>query len=318
MLGRAPLAALPPITTSPLRRLWAPAGRAGPRTPPLSATITSAAAGPLAPASRAAFKAAVRGGQPLLGLFLNSASPLAAEQLAQLDYDYLLVDIQHAPTDYQNLAAMITAVNAGGKPALVRVEGPHDRGGIQQALDLGAAGVMVPTVCTAADVERVVSACFYPSPAFPTGNRSISWPIRPQLGRGVPEYLAAANDEVVLIIQVETRQCYEDLEAVLSVPGVTCCFMGPVDLSHALGLAQRLGFPACFDSPDFQDCLQRVSGVCRDKGVTPGNFALSEAKAREMLAQGFTLLATGTDVGLIGEAAARNAALAGKLRGQQA
>ena len=166
MLGRAPLAALPPITTSPLRRLWAPAGRAGPRTPPLSATITSAAAGPLAPASRAAFKAAVRGGQPLLGLFLNSASPLAAEQLAQLDYDYLLVswgqglaragcsaawglarlshassscpasaprlalppapvchaskneqvDIQHAPTDYQNLAAMITAVNAGGKP----------------------------------------------------------------------------------------------------------------------------------------------------------------------------------------------------------
>lgn len=214
---------------------------------------------------------------------------------------------------------------------------------------------------------------------------------RPQLGRGVPEYLAAANDEVVLIIQVETRQCYEDLEArpparswrrrlpaargaarharvqplpvrrspevpwcvqalqaVLSVPGVTCCFMGPVDLSHALGLAQRLGFPACFDSPDFQasdgalggraahlqgsalgvphhppspllqDCLQRVSGVCRDKGVTPGNFALSEAKAREMLAQGFTLLATGTDVGLMGEAAARNAALAGKLRGQQA
>lgn len=303
-----------------------------------------------------------------------------------------------------------------------------------------------------------MSACFYPSPAFPTGNRSISWPIRwaamvrggvggglrlprvlsrppasaaartgaavatrgasrqppsqtqqrdpaahagpahagllvarPQLGRGVPEYLAAANDEVVLIIQVETRQCYEDLEArpparswrrrlpaargaarharvqplpvrrspevpwcvqalqaVLSVPGVTCCFMGPVDLSHALGLAQRLGFPACFDSPDFQasdgalggraahlqgsalgvphhppspllqDCLQRVSGVCRDKGVTPGNFALSEAKAREMLAQGFTLLATGTDVGLMGEAAARNAALAGKLRGQQA
>jgi 4-hydroxy-2-oxoheptanedioate aldolase len=100
-----------------------------------------------APNARAAFKAAVRANQPLFGLFLNSASPLAAEQLAGIEgYDYMLVDIQHAPTDYANLAAMITAVNAAGKPALVRVEGPSDRGAIQQSLDLGAAGVMIPTV----------------------------------------------------------------------------------------------------------------------------------------------------------------------------
>ncbi|KAI3428629.1 hypothetical protein D9Q98_007452 [Chlorella vulgaris] len=193
---------------------------------------------------------------------------------------------------------------------MVRVEGPLDRGTIQQSLDLGAAGVMVPTVNTVEDVARVVSACFYPSPAFPTGSRSISWPIRPQLGRDVGAFLSAANDEVVLILQCETRQCYDDLEAVLAVPGIDCCFMGPVDLSHALGLAQRLGFPACFDSPDFQECLRRVVAVCRDKGVAAGNFAMSEAKAQKQLGMGFSLLATGTDVGLMAEAAGKNAAFA--------
>ncbi|KAI7839070.1 hypothetical protein COHA_007212 [Chlorella ohadii] len=277
--------------------------------PPLAAAGAAAARG-----TGAALKQAVRSGKVLTGLFVNSASPLVAEQLATLPYDYMLVDIQHAPTDYQLLGACITAVNAAGKPALVRVEGPHDRGGIQQALDLGAAGIMVPTVNTVSDVEKAVSAMYYPSAECPTGSRSISWPIRPQLGRSVTEYIGAANDEVTLLIQVETRQCYEDLEAILSVPGVDCCFMGPVDLSHALGLAQRLGFPACFDSPDFQEAVKRVVKVCRDKGVTPGNFALTEQKAQELLGQGFTFLATGTDVGLMGEAAARNAAFASKLR----
>ncbi|PSC70905.1 2,4-dihydroxyhept-2-ene-1,7-dioic acid aldolase [Micractinium conductrix] len=221
----------------------------------------------------------------------------------------MLVDIQHAPVDYATLAACITAINAAGKPALVRVEGPHDRGGMQQALDLGAAGLMVPTVNTAADVERCVAAMYYPSEQHPTGNRSIAWPIRPQLGRPVPEYLSAANDEVALLVQCETKQCYDGLESVLSVPGVDCCFVGPVDLSHALGFAQSQGFPACFDSPDFKAALEHVVAVCRAKGVTPGNFAVTEQKAQEMLDLGFPLLATGTDVGLMGEAAARNAAV---------
>lgn len=278
-------------------------------------TVAAVSPGSVAAAQHRRFKEAVKAAEPLFGLFLNSASPLVAEQLATIEgYDYLLVDIQHAPTDYANLAACITAVNAAGRPALVRVEGPHDRGGIQQALDLGAAGIMVPTVNSVADVQKVVSAAYYPSEGHPTGSRSISWPIRPQLGRGVADYVAAANGEVTLMVQCETRQCYEDLEAVLSVPGVDACFVGPVDLSHALGLAQSLGFPACFDSPQFKECLSRVLDVCRAAGVTPGNFAVSEQKAQEMLDQGFTLLATGTDVGLMAEAAAKNAAFVRKLR----
>jgi 4-hydroxy-2-oxoheptanedioate aldolase len=136
---------------------------------------------------------------------------------------FVQIDIQHAPTDYANLAAMITAVNAAGKPvrvgrfilqadmpltvlhsrglpawqrqslhraasslkrlpplvqALVRVEGPHDRGGIQQSLDLGAAGVMIPTVNSRADVQAAAAACYYPSEAYPDASRSIAFPIR--------------------------------------------------------------------------------------------------------------------------------------------
>ena len=139
----------------------------------------------------------MRAGEPLFGLFLDSASPLIAEQLAHLDYDFLMVrgaprpprppppllprarrlhpcthllppaptcrrsaafqvDLQHAPTNYACMAAMLTAVNAaGGQQALVRVEGPHDRGGMQQALDLGAAGILVPTINTGASPSGV-------------------------------------------------------------------------------------------------------------------------------------------------------------------
>lgn len=135
----SPVATLPRRASRPLRR-----------------TAVAAAATPAA-SSRAAFKADVRAGKPLFGLFLDSASPLVAEQLANIEgFDYMLVDVQHAPTDYQLLGAMITAVNAAGKPAMVRVEGPLDRGTIQQSLDLGAAGVMVPTVNTG---ERQGQSC---------------------------------------------------------------------------------------------------------------------------------------------------------------
>ncbi|GAB4814297.1 hypothetical protein N2152v2_001343 [Parachlorella kessleri] len=259
---------------------------------------------------REAFKRAVKGGQPTFGLFLDSASPLVAEQVAAFGYDYVLVDAQHSPVDHTQLAAMLTAISAAGCPSLVRVGGPHDRAGIQQALDLGAYGIMVPTVKTRGDVEAAVDACYFP----PLGSRSIAWPVRPQLGRDVESFINSANDEVLLLIQVETKESYNNLEQILSVPGVDVAFMGPIDLSRALGLPQKHGFPQCFDSDDFKECLRRVAEACQDHGVVAGNFALSEAKAQAMLAAGYPFLATGTDVGLLEVAARQNLAFIHKLK----
>lgn len=270
-------------------------------------------------------------GKPTFGLFIDSASPLVAELVATLGFDYVLVsapaggwhdasftccparehhtpparrlapglqvDAQHSPVN--DMAAMLTAASAGGSPVLVRVGGPHDMPGIQQALDLGAWGIMVPTVKTEADVRRVVDATFFPplgsrrcgaaqregrawgcchcraasmqgaavragaapcscwrcsgellnpachmhgqpqkerqglegSPPHARRHRSIAWPIRPQLGRGVEEFLNAANDEVLLMVQIETRESLEDIDQARGGEAVGggvggCCRMG--------------------------------------------------------------------------------------------
>src|SRR5438270_8398152 len=92
------------------------------------------------------FKAELREGRPKMGLFINSHSPTVAEQIAHSGYDWLLVDSQHGPMGYEKLSAMLAAIASGGAKSMVRVAGAHDRGGIQQALDLGADGVLIPYV----------------------------------------------------------------------------------------------------------------------------------------------------------------------------
>lgn len=149
---------------------------------------------------------------PSFGLFINSGSVIVAEQLASSheSYDWLLIDAQHSPVDRTRLESLLTALAVHGCPSLVRVAGPEDRAGIQQALDLGAFGVMVPTVKTVEDAKAVVDSAFFP----PLGHRSIAFPIKPQLTRDVSEFISAANDEVLVILQVETSECVDNLNEV--------------------------------------------------------------------------------------------------------
>src|SRR5438309_8049243 len=108
-------------------------------------------------ASGADFKKQLRQGTPKMGLFLNSHSPTVAEQLAHSGYDWLLIDTQHGPMDHEKLSAMICAIANGGAKSMVRVSGYSDRAGIQQALDLGADGILVPYINTAEEAVQAVS-----------------------------------------------------------------------------------------------------------------------------------------------------------------
>ncbi len=119
--------------------------------------------------SGAEFKKQLREGHPKLGLFLNSHSPTVAEQLAHSGYDWLLVDSQHGPMGYETLSAMLAGIAQGGAKSLVRVAGYHDRGGIQQSLDTGADGVLVPYINTAEEARQAISCCRYPT----SGTRSV-------------------------------------------------------------------------------------------------------------------------------------------------
>src|ERR1700744_4173095 len=115
------------------------------------------------------FKKLLRDGHPKIGLFLNSHRPTVAEQLAHSGYDWLLVDTQHGPMGFPELSAILAGISSGGAKSMVRVAGYHDRGGIQQSLDLGADGVLVPYINTAEEAPPAVSCGRCSPPRHPPG-----------------------------------------------------------------------------------------------------------------------------------------------------
>src|SRR6266702_8024507 len=138
----------------------------------------------------AEFKKQLRAGTPKMGLFVNSHSPTVAEQLAHSGYDWLLVDTQHGPMGFPELSAMLSGVSGGGAKSMVRVAGYHDRGGIQQSLDMGADGVLVPYINTAEEAAAAASCCRYPT----IGTRSVYFPQRSMNREGLLGYAGAWND----------------------------------------------------------------------------------------------------------------------------
>ena len=131
--------------------------------------------------SGAEFKKQLREGKPKFGLFINSHSPTVVEQLAFSGYDWLLVDTQHGPMTYEKLSAMLAGISNGGARSMVRVGGYDDRPGIQQALDMGADGVLIPYINTAEEARQAVSCAKYPT----VGTRSVYFPQRSMNPKGL-------------------------------------------------------------------------------------------------------------------------------------
>ena len=195
--------------------------------------------------SGAEFKQQIRAGKPKMGLFLNSHSPTVAEQLACSGYDWLLVDTQHGPMNPEKLSAMLCAIGNGGAQSLVRVAGYHDRGGIQQALDLGADGVLVPYINTAEEAAQAVSCARYPT----AGTRSVYFPQRSMNKGGLLGYAGAANDNGIVALQIETASCIENIEAIAAVDGVDILFLGQNDLCMSMGSTRNMSSPTCTPPP---------------------------------------------------------------------
>src|SRR6185436_12048723 len=171
--------------------------------------------------SGAEFKKQLRAGRPKFGLFVNSHSPTVAEQLAHSGYDWLLVDTQHGPMGYESLSGMLAGISNGGAKSMVRVGGYSDRPSIQQSLDMGADGVLVPYINTAEEARQAVSCCRYPT----AGTRSVYFPQRSMKKAGLLGYAGYANDNTVVALQVETADCIKNIDEIAAVPGVDLLFL---------------------------------------------------------------------------------------------
>src|SRR5437899_7192109 len=238
------------------------------------------------------FKKQLRAGEPKMGLFLNSHSATIAEQLAHSGYDWLLVDTQHGPMGFEKLSAMLSGIASGGAKSLVRVEGYHDRGGIQQALDLGADGVLIPYINTAAEAKQAVSCCRYPT----AGTRSVYFPQRSTNKAGLLGYVGNANRNIIVALQVETASCIENMAEIAAVPGVDILFLGQNDLCMSMGLYEKYEFPHMYTSPELGAATQKLVENARKNNVILGLFLFGTARVGEFLEKGFTFIGIGNDV----------------------
>lgn len=240
----------------------------------------------------AEFKAELRGGNPKLGLFVNSASPTVAEQLAHTGYDWLLVDAQHGPMGYEKLSAMLCAISSGGAKSLVRVSGYNDRQGIQQALDLGADGILVPYINNAAEAKEAVSACLYPT----AGTRSVYFPQRATNKDGLLGYVGSANKNIIVALQVETHDCIKNMAEIAAVPGVDVLFLGQNDLCMSMGLFEKYVFPEMYTSPELLEATNTLIKEAQKNNVILGLFLFGTSRVGEFLDKGFTFISIGNDL----------------------
>ncbi len=238
------------------------------------------------------FKKQLRAGQPKLGLFLNSHSPTVAEQLAHTGYDWLLVDTQHGPMGNLELSGMLAGIANGGAISLVRVAGFHDRGGIQQSLDMGANGVLVPYINTAEEARQAVSCARYPT----AGTRSVYFPQRSMNKAGLLGYAGAANDNLILALQVETADCIKNIDEIAAVPGVDLLFLGQNDLCMSMGLFEKYKFPDMYTSPELFAATDKLKAAAQRNNVILGLFLFGTSRVGEFLEKGFPLISIGNDL----------------------
>ncbi len=224
------------------------------------------------------------GGTALNG-WLSIPSTFSAELMAHQGWDSLTVDMQHGVNDYLSAVGMLTAISTTDTVPLVRVPW-LEPGIIMKSLDAGAFGVICPMVNNQSDAERLVSCCRYP----PKGSRSFG-PIRALLYAGA-DYPQHANDTVIPFAMIETASALENLDDIMAVEGLEAIYIGPADLSLALGCPPRLDPEA----PAVVEAIELICATAKKHGVVPGINCGAPAYAKRMIDLGFrfvTLLSDG-------------------------
>lgn len=236
-----------------------------------------------------AFSARLRAREPVLGYWSALDAPVATERIARLGYDYVCLDGQHGYLGYSGLLGALLAVDAaGGAVGLVRVEA-NDITPIGRALDAGASGVIVPLIETAADAAEAVASVRYP----PVGRRSFATNrsgLRP----------AEANDRNVVIAMIETPSALSELDAICATPGLDGVYVGPSDLSLAVGGAFPMD-PAV--STEFETAVTRVREAARQAGIAAGIHTPNGTTAARRLAEGYTFASIASDLSHLEQAA---------------
>jgi 2-keto-3-deoxy-L-rhamnonate aldolase RhmA len=235
-------------------------------------------------------KARLAAGETLFGTFLTLGSPLAAESLGLAGVDWLLVDLEHGGGDESLLLGQLLGATAAGVHPLVRVE-TDARGRTARALDLGVEGVMWPQINSGEQAEAWAGALHYGT------GRGIALFHRAARFGTDPDALERARERTLGIAQIESPAAIEAVEGIAATDGIDVLFVGPSDLSFSMGRFRE------FDHPEFRSAIERVVSAARDAGKAAGIFLASPDQVPAAVADGFRMIAIGSDGGFMMQAA---------------
>jgi 4-hydroxy-2-oxoheptanedioate aldolase len=234
------------------------------------------------------FKRALASGETQIGLWLSLASPAATEVAAGAGFDWLLIDMEHAPNELTDVAHHLRAAEGGTAEPVVRVPW-NDPVMVKRLLDIGARSLLFPFVQSAEEARRAVAATRYP----PQGIRGFAGTTRANRYGRVAGYAARAAEEICVLVQCETRKAVAEIPAIAALDGIDGVFIGPADL------AADMGHLADTQHPEVQAAILAAGKAIAASGKAPGFLSLREDETRRVLAGGFRFVAVHTDVALL-------------------
>jgi len=226
-------------------------------------------------------------GETAIGTWISSGSPNVVDMLRGLPFDWFLFDMEHSTIGIETVGRMIQVLNGSPATPLVRV-GQVDQALFKVVLDSGAHGLVVPLVNTPEEAERAVSFCKYP----PVGVRGVAAAKASDYGLSLANYIRTANDETMVIAQIETPQAVQNIAEIASVRGVDMAFVGPTDLTMTMGLLDDRS------NPRVAEAMVAVVKACREAGKPAGVMAATLDEARLAVERGFRFVSLGTDMRL--------------------
>ena len=234
------------------------------------------------------FKSRLRAGEVQLGLWMSIPSPVTAEALSLIGFDWLMFDSEHAPVEVGGLQPLFQATAAGDSAVAARPAW-NDKVLIKKLLDVGAQTLLVPFVQSADEAAEAVRSTRYP----PDGIRGVAGSTRASRFGLAPGYLQQANDQICTLVQIETTEALERLEEIAAVDGVDGVFIGPSDLSASMG---HIGNPG---ADDVRSVLKATAARITAAGSVPGILATHPTLAAEYLDWGYKFVAISADLGIL-------------------
>lgn len=238
------------------------------------------------PAPTNILKQRLGAGETLFGAWVGMADAYAAEITATAGFDWLLIDGEHAPNDLRSTMAQLQVVEASASAPIVRLR-DDDPARIKQALDIGAQSLLIPMIESAAQAERALRATRYPPQGFRGVGSSLA---RASRFAAIPDYLTTANDQICLIVQVESRAGLAALDDILAIEGIDGVFIGPADLAADMG---HLGNAA---HPEVRAAVLGAIGRIAASGRAAGVLAVEDGFIADCLQAGARFVGVGIDV----------------------